>query len=188
MRSRIQPRPQKSCRGAVLRWPSATPGATRPIRPIGDVLPGEDRADVAGHEQRLGRPARTRTRTPSIAPYPLDDALDIEEIHFARGGRPVLVGARSRPRRRSRVSPSCAWKRAPIPEQGDVAAAVPPVVRDGVHQAGQQRRPQRVEFSGQGIGDQRTGSGAPAFRRVKRARRLGLDEAKGDRFESIRPT
>ena len=125
-----------------------------------------DGRGLAGDQKRLRAPARSAAATPERVAQTLDDALDVEEVDVARAARPVLGAGVARPReRRRRASRPPRANRAPISNSRDVAPAVAPVVRDGVDQAGQQRRPQRVELRRQRIGDRdaaRAGRGANA--------------------------
>ena len=111
------------------------------------ALPPARRPPPSGPATRYGRVAVSNcSGDAERLAQAFDDALDVEEVDLARAARPVFgatapVQAIATPR----VSPRGGEARADL-EQPDVAPAVAPVVRDGVDQAGQQRRPQRVEL------------------------------------------
>ena len=114
----------------------------------------------------------------------LDDALDVEEVDLARARR---TSARRLPRRSTRPRRLASRRVGGEPradlEQPHVAPAVPPVVRDRVDQARQERRPQRVELGGQRDSRSSIESGRASPSGAKRAApRLRFDEAERDRF------
>ena len=146
---------------------------------------GDRRRHLAGDADRAPRPApstriaaawpatRNGSRAGSNAhrhaervAQLLDDALDVEEVDLARAARPVLAAAAPvQASATPRVSPSRREPRADL-EQPHVAPAVTAVVRDGVDEAGQERRPQRVELRRQRVGDgDRLRAGSPSVRR-----------------------
>ena len=112
----------------------------------------EPRAVWPGDQERL-RAGSKRGATPSAAHSTLDDAFDVEEIDLRARRRTSARVARAGPRE----GDAARFARGREPradfEQPDIAPAVPAVVRDRVDQAGQQRRPQHVEFCRQRVGD-----------------------------------
>ena len=139
-----------SCRGAPRC--SARAGARRPTTPT-VASPASDHGRLAGDEERRRAGFEPRRHAERVAEL-LDGALDTSKKSTSRR-RPTSVRAPPRRSRqcRRRASRRCEVKRAPISNRRDVAAAVAPVVRDGVDQARQQRRPQRVELRRQRVGD-----------------------------------
>ena len=110
--------------------------------------------DAAPGPHRNGSPRRRRRRidTERVTQL-LDDALDVEEVDVARGAGPVLGGAA--PVHGAATTPRLSSGREPRAdfEEPHVGSTVPPVVRDRVDQARQQRWPQHVELRRQRVGD-----------------------------------
>ncbi len=130
--------------------------------------PASTRRGLAGDEKRRRAPARTAAATPS-ASHSCSTTPLTSKKSTSRAGADQCSGAAApvQARPTPRVSPAVDGEARADLEQRDVAPAVTPVVRDGVDQAGQERRPQHVELRRQRIGD---GRRAPLRRRRPRTR------------------
>ena len=164
-----------SCRGAPR--PSAMAGARAPTTP-------PTRRPVRRRWQPIVRapdtpssPAQNERATPSARTARSTTPLTSKKSTFRVAVDQCSAAARSTPARRARVSPSREVNRAPSSNKRDIAASMTAVVRDGVDEARQQRRTQRVEFRRQRVRD--------AHDRVRRReglRGLRLDEPERDGF------
>ena len=105
---------------------------------------GGDGGGVTRHQIRGSGRRKTGRHADGLGEA-FDDAFDVEEVHVPDAVLPVFVGGAGP---RDRDAPGFAARRESCAdfEEGDVAAAVPAIVRDGIDEPGQQGRPQRVEL------------------------------------------
>ena len=130
---RQQPDDADRSRSPAIAPRRACPARARAARSV--RRPG---TDAAARAAARAERRRTRSTTP----------VHVEEVHLAAGARPVLGRAAPVHASHDRAfSPPARVNRAPISKSAHVPAAMPAVVRDRVDQAGQQRRPQRVEHA-----------------------------------------
>ena len=126
-------------------------GARAVLRAAGD----DDRRRPAVDQERFADRLDANRHTQRVAQM-LGRALDVEEVDLTRAARPVLALRGAGPRERDAARLAGRREARADLEQLDVAPAVAPVVRDGVDQPREQRRPQRVELPGQRICDRDT--------------------------------
>ena len=130
------------------------PAPAGPTTPIGASPSTRHARRLARDQKRRGRPARSATTTPSAShsrsTTPLTSKKSTSRpLPDQCSAPPAPVQASADAARFAAVAREA---RADL-EQRDVAPAVPPVVRDGVDEARQQRRPQHVELRRQRVGD-----------------------------------
>ena len=179
----------------------ATAGRSGPPRATLGTIGDDDRRALARHQERhrdrLGADGDAESIAQTCSTRPLTSKKSTSRAPPDQWSPRCR---RSTPSPRCGVSPLTRETRADL-EQPHVAPAVATVVRDGVDEAGQERRPQRVELGGQRVRDRQDIFEAEARRarrdilalRTQRARRsleqvdrLRFDEPEGHGFGESR--